>query len=565
MTPKASSRIDALLIFPPIYAERASGRLAEELISDAQHPFEHPQGVLSIASHAREPVAGKPTFDVRVLPLDPHVCCYRRETDGSLRWYLPEGTDLAAKACRVAADVVGQLRPRLVGISVPYYLAEPIALTLAKHLRGHLGKGVPIVLGGQEVSFYDDREPRDGKPSGNSLLRERLEIDIIVRKEGEFTFLRLLERICANEPIDGTLGITHRQGHRIVVEPDRPRGNLADIPALDYSALLLPPDVTVPDFLRSTNASLVFVRGCAHGRCAFCTSAPWFGALSTLSHSDEHGLARFLDTCRKTLRYLLESGVREIQLLDETVNSSPDYFEGLCRILEDLRQQFSFSVLAETRVDRVNEADLRRMKSAGISLLYIGIETGSTKVLTCMNKRLGTPLLSHRDLVSEVSTFCGDDVLARFPAEIAQAICACYLVKKCRLRLGTFWIVGHPESSPAEEAKSLALLRFLFDKELLSTDDMVEVGIFMPLNGTAARNFPQVRLAVCDKRLWGRMSGHAVCDLVDSTDDGEKVVFSRQEIEEAFHAMVELVRTHQKKEPVTVEISPIGRSRWQPL
>jgi radical SAM superfamily enzyme YgiQ (UPF0313 family) len=540
--------IDALLIFPPLYSERVAGLLAEELISDAKHPFEHPQGVLSMASYARSSAEGKTSFDVRVLPLDAHVCQHRRETDGSLRWYIPEGTDVEAEACRIAEEVAAQLKPKVVGISVPYYLAEPIALTLAKHLRGCLSEDVPIVLGGQEVSFYDTRSSGEPEPTGNSLLEDHPEIDVIVRKEGEFTFQRLIERVSAGETLEGTLGITYRRGRSIVVEPDRPRGNLADIPALDYSSLVLPPDVTVADFLRSMNVSLVFIRGCAHGKCSFCTSSLWFGALSTLSESDQHGLARFLGNCRKTLRSILECGVREIQLLDETVNSSPDYFEGLCQVLESLQREFSFSVLAETRVDRINEIDLKRMKAAGITLLYLGIETGSPKVLTWMNKRLGTPLVADAELVREVSAVCGVDVLERFPAEIAQAVCACYLVKKCGLRLGTFFMVGHPGSSAAEEAKSLDLLDFMFDKGLLTSDDMVEVGIFMPLNGTAARNFRQVRLHVRDKRLWGRMSGHAVCD--------------QQEIEAAFRTMTELVLTRQKREPVGAGVSPVGRSRW---
>lgn len=535
MTEHAGEHVDVLLIFPPIYAEHASGVIDEELIRDTGHPFEYPQGVLSIAGYLQSSVHGKPSFIARVLHLDSHIVQRADGKSNGAQWVALRDVDEAA--CRIAEAAIRRYRPSLVGISVPYYLAEPGARSLAHHLRKQFGQEIKIAVGGQQVSFYD-KPHRDH--SANRLLEEEDSIDLIIRKEGEFTLQQVMERLSAGEPLEGVLGITYREGDVIHVNPDRPRGSLADIPPLDNNLLLMPDGETIDTFLQKTNVSLVFMRGCPYGKCAFCTSRRWFGVLDGPDEAGPTAFETFMSTCETTLTRLLDHGVRRFQLLDEDIHSYRSYFRELCDMLAQLQDRYDhgFTILAQTRADRVFRSDLVKLRRAGVSLLYVGIETGSVRVLERMNKRIETPLLKDAALVDTVRNLCPG--FERLAPEIQQMICACFLIKDAGLRVGAFIMVGHPGSDPAAEAESRELVRLLYESEILDSGDVFEVGIFMPLIGTSARSFHGVDIKNDDPKHWGRMSGRAVCEIHDPST-GE-VVFSLQQIESEFTRMKQLTR-----------------------
>lgn len=525
--------IDALLVAPPLYAERLAGLVTEGLISDAVQPFEHPQGLLSIASYAARRRRSGRSFDVRVLPLDAHLLESDSCGTSNHQWRLLEG-DIEERALRIVQEYVQRLRPSIVGISVLYYLAEPFALRLAEHLKANLHPCPLVILGGQEVSFYDTRS-RMG--ADNALLTERPLIDAIVRKEGEQTFLEVLERVSSGGHLLDVDGVTSRDGETIVSSPDRARCGLDELPALDFGRILLPSELSIDRFLRATNMSLVFMRGCKHGTCAFCTSQNWFGSDNSLLYARPSSIVSALQRFRETLSRVLKAGVTEIQILDENLNSDRRVFSPLCELLKDLQQQTHFTVTAQTRADCVDQESLDLMRTAGVDTLFIGVESGSCEVLERMSKLLATPLARDDRIRAHVSQRCGADIARLFPPVIQQVVCAISMVKEAGMNCGTFWMIGHPGSTPARERETIALLEFLGSTGLLTANDPVEVGIFVPLNGTAAREMPEVQLLEQDKRVWGRMTGVPVHQLLASDAGGRstrEVVFSRDEIAAAF-------------------------------
>ncbi len=83
------------------------------------------------------------------------------------------------------------------------------------------------------------------------------------------------------------------------------------------------------------------------------------------------------------------SGVRKIFLLDSNALVIPAAaLERICRhaygIFPDL-ERISVYACAED-IQRKSDADLRRVREAGISLLYVGLESGSEQVLELVNK-----------------------------------------------------------------------------------------------------------------------------------------------------------------------------------
>lgn len=524
---------DVLLIFPPMHSERTAGLIDEDLIGDSGHPFEYPQGVLSIASYLASSTGGKRAFQAKVLHLDAHL--HRLLLSGDIA--LSDPADVERSACQVAEQYARSTGARLIGISVPYYLAEPMALAIAKHLREALGKDVVIGVGGQEVSYYD-YPPRAAY--GNKLLEREDYLDFIARKSGEYTMQGILESLVTGDDLADVLGISYRDAQGIHVNRDRGTETFLNLPSIDNNLLILPPGMSLADFLGLTNVSLVLIRGCAHGACTFCSSRNWFGPMDSMRDLGPLEFDEFFDKCERTLRGLFDNGVREVQMLDEAINSSIRYFGRLCDLLKRLRKEYDFRILAETRADYVEAGELDLMREAGVSRLYLGVESASVKVLAAMNKQVDQPLLRDEALVETVRGICPE--LSEMEPELQQIVCACYLVKSAGISLGLFFMVGHPGSSVTEEKRSKWFLETLFRSGILDDADSIEIGIFMPLQGTAARSFPGVKLLVEDKRKWGRMSGHAVCEVAD-LDTG--TVFSREDIETSFQELVAVVDTYQ--------------------
>lgn len=546
MTTPNTDSIDALLIFPPLYAEHYVGLIDEDLICDSGHPFEYPQGILSIASYLASTTGDKRSFKARVLHLDAHLYYLLSRQDS----VAVATEEIENAACETVEKYVRELKPKFVGISVLYYLAEPVAIKIAAHLRNVFGKEIVIGLGGQEVSFYD--VPLH-KPSSNKLLREYDCVDLIVKKGGEYTTQSILESLEGGDGLSSVVGISYHDDSGIHITLDRGADNLLNLVTIDNNLLLLPPEMTLKDFFSLTNVSLVLMRGCAHGKCTFCTSSSWFGPFDRLDGLSPSEMDSFMAKCESTLRGLFDLGVQRLQLLDEAINSSNLYFEKLCILLEKLRAEYVFTVLAETRVDLINRSDIDLMRRAAIEYLYLGVESGSPKVLLKMNKRIETPLLADNELVGKVKSICPD--FSDLAPEIQQIVCSCYLTKSIGINLGLFFMIGHPGSTANDEEQSRHLLRLLFESGILDSNDVIEMGIFIPLNGTSARNFKEVSVLVDDKRRWGRMSGHAVCELID--DENHNVIFSKAEIEMAFKRIVDLVQSYQGTRVDT-------KSRWQP-
>jgi len=91
--------------------------------------------------------------------------------------------------------------------------AQPLAVTM---------------LGGSHGTFWDE-----------NALNEYPSLDIVVRREGERTFIELLEKLQAQTSLANVLGITFRNGDKIARNPDRPF--IEDLDSIPFPAHHLMP------------------------------------------------------------------------------------------------------------------------------------------------------------------------------------------------------------------------------------------------------------------------------------------------------------------------------------
>ncbi len=100
-------------------------------------------------------------------------------------------------------------QPNIVGITSTTRLYNS-ALQIAR-ITKEVCPDCLTVLGGSHATFWDEE-----------ALNECPQLDMIVRKEGETTFLELVQRLEAGKSIHDLLGTTVRKDGKIVKNPDRP-------------------------------------------------------------------------------------------------------------------------------------------------------------------------------------------------------------------------------------------------------------------------------------------------------------------------------------------------------
>ncbi len=264
---------------------------------------------------------------------------------------------------RAVIAAVEEFRPHLVGVHTKTLTAER-AMELAAAVRG---QGPVTVAGGPDAATRPEVYLARG-------------FDVVVPGEGEPTLVDLARRIAERRPFVGTPGTIARGPDGAVRGPSRPF--LRDLDVLPLPAWEL---VDMERYLgaweRSTGerrAAVLTSRGCPFD-CSWC-SKPTFGR-TFRQQSPERVLAE--------LRALKERyRVSYVRFCDDVFGISRPWLERLLRGMIDERLGLRFECLA--RVDLLKPDLLQSMRAAGLERVYVGVESGSQKMLDLMNR--GTKL-----------------------------------------------------------------------------------------------------------------------------------------------------------------------------
>jgi anaerobic magnesium-protoporphyrin IX monomethyl ester cyclase len=219
------------------------------------------------------------------------------------------------------------------------------------------------MLGGSHGTFMDE-----------TVLNENPNLDIVVRREGEQTFIELLNKLKAKNSIDKVLGITFRKEGRVNRTPDRPF--LEDLDSVPFPAHHLLP----LDSLKRMGKilfPLITSRGCVYW-CDFCSTVRMFGRgyrmRSPKNVVDEMQLVHD------------KYGVEQVTFYDDAFTVNRDRVLKICEELHQRKLNMTWD--CGTRVDMVDRDLLKTMQSAGCIAVWLGVESGSEVILGAMNKRI---------------------------------------------------------------------------------------------------------------------------------------------------------------------------------
>jgi len=232
--------------------------------------------------------------------------------------------------------------------------------------------GAKIVLGG-------------GVTIEPSVIFKHLSIDFCVHGEGEHTFKELCSAISSNETdFSKILGISYLKDNELMATGPRPIETDLDIfpmPAYD----LFPSEIyfnnNVIKNIQKLNcdtkrcATVLWSRGCPN-KCTFC----WRMMGKTLRF-------RAIDSVMKEIGYLREKyDVDSYLFVDECINASRKLSIKFAQAI--IREGFSAPWYSHARVTNFDQDLAKLYELSGCKGLNFGIESGSSKMLDEMNKKI---------------------------------------------------------------------------------------------------------------------------------------------------------------------------------
>jgi len=250
-------------------------------------------------------------------------------------------------------DVVG-----IASVTPSIYEAYKVA-KIAKKVR----EDCIVVFGGPHATFMS-----------RQTLEECKYIDIIVKGEGEETIKELIESIEKGAPLNKVRGITFREKNEIIDSEPRPFiKNIDDIPF--PSRDLLPMHLYKFNGVKYT--TMLTSRGCPF-KCSFCSSSRLFGG---------YWRGRSPENVLEEMKIIYEEyNIKNIEFIDDTFTLDQERAEKICDGI--IKQGWDISWGASSRVDTLSKKLVEKMKKAGCWILFLGIESGSQKILDAIGKRI---------------------------------------------------------------------------------------------------------------------------------------------------------------------------------
>jgi anaerobic magnesium-protoporphyrin IX monomethyl ester cyclase len=245
--------------------------------------------------------------------------------------------------------LVRELDPEVVGLSIMTFQRRTAAriIELVRALR----PGVKIVVGGYDPSLAPE-------------AYEEMDVDYLVRSEGEVTFRELLRAVEQGFGVDQIRGLSYRNGEIWVHNPDRSPHWLEDseirLPNRDARVLkgytLLGRQVDV----------IETSRGCTYD-CSFCSIIEMRGR-NFHTYSFDRVLADIRDA--------RDHGARTIFMVDDNITLNVRRFEALCEaVIAAGLHKLDFFVQAMTSaIANHGETLAPLMRRAGFRYVFLGIE-----------------------------------------------------------------------------------------------------------------------------------------------------------------------------------------------
>ena len=320
------------------------------------------------------------------------------------------------------ADVIRKFAPSVVGITVKSqnYASACMIAKIAKSID----KNIMVIFGGPHATLIKA-----------DLLKNPL-IDIGVIGEGEETIVEILEMCEGDRSISSINGIVFRDQNKIIKTPKREF--IQDLDALPFPITAARKYLLDFDkYPQEAFKYLISMRGCPFG-CVFCGSRYLWSRKVRF---------RSVKNIITEIQEIQKAGIDYIHFQDDTWGVKKSFINELCKGIQENCPNLNWSI--EIHVNIVNDESIALMKSAGCRLILMGVELGNNEMLKLIHKNI----------------------------TIEDAFSAARIIKKHKIFLDTFFMVGFPQETEESLNDTINAMTSI-------PSDLIIYSIFTPYLGT---------------------------------------------------------------------------------
>ena len=286
----------------------------------------------------------------------------------------------------------------IVGISSTFMGVENVQ-EIANLIREQ-NPSATIVLGG----------PLSWSMSPLRLLELITNIDFIVLREGEQTFLELVHELRNGGDISSVKGLVFRKGEAGIETPSRPLldGNELTRPA--WELMEMPSPKRLPILPVETS------RGCPYN-CAYCSEVHYWGKPVRY---------RTGDSVVKELRHNVERfGIKIFRFTDSCFSAPPTRSAEICDAIYQgcIKDGCEVKWSSYARVENLNSSLLEKMKRSGCVALDIGVESGASSILHRMGRNYSPETaIEVSRAARDLGIITNFNVVVGFPGETKDTV-----------------------------------------------------------------------------------------------------------------------------------------------
>jgi radical SAM superfamily enzyme YgiQ (UPF0313 family) len=270
----------------------------------------------------------------------------------------------AAVTPRAEEEVLRQAADALcLGISVLTGPMIAAAVRVAKAMK-RVAPHVPVIFGGWHPSLLPEQTVSEPY------------VDVVVRSQGEFALLDLVERLSAGSGLSGVLGTNWKDGTQVHRAPERPITSLDSLPTPAFHLADMDAYEHACGVRKLAYATSV---GCPYA-CNYCTDMVFYKRRF-------HGLSAER-VVREVPELVARYRIEEVALLDSNFPVDLRRALAIARGFLDANLGFRWTFQASTDfLSRMSDDEVLLLGASGVTHMGFGTESTSSSVLKLMNKR----------------------------------------------------------------------------------------------------------------------------------------------------------------------------------
>lgn len=330
----------------------------------------------------------------------------------------------------ILAEKIKIFSPDIIGFTSMTHEIKRVA-AICGELKRSLR--VPIIIGGCHVTALPVQ-----------TMEDIPFIDYGIIGEGEGSVLDLVEHLKGRMKIADVGGIVHKDNGKIV--QNKPRGQAVDLDALPFPAFHHYFKNGKKSLCRRDRYYQIFSsRGCIF-KCAFCMRT--LG--ETLRRRSAKNIIEEIDFAQAAY------GAHTIDFRDELFLSNDEKTKEILHGFIEAGLPKKIRWAGTTRASFIDKKIIKIAKESGCYELGLGVESGNDDMLKKVNKSL---------TVSQVRFAVG-------------------VIKKEKIRINTYYIIGHPGENDGT-------IRDTIDLAVELNTDQVAIGLMVPYPGTKVYEWAQ--------------------------------------------------------------------------